>query len=631
MTLQEATSHQKLMDPAQWAEMSHAVPLAQRPQAWWDLLSILAGALSGYLWFVYGSVRGLPYPAFMRRWLGRENWMDFLPAMALIALGVAVVFARQTLADLLAPLSRKLSGLPWEARVILTVPVLALVYYLSNFPNPIFMTREGLDIPTPLIMTAMPLLFVWFRRELDLLLLPIQGWKRHIPKLVLLGIGMAIPFLTAWIIYRFFGIRQYPLLRTNVVVGMFLSYLVVRTPQDWGKASTGDHSLVRTSSMLILGLILLQGFPALADDFARDPFNLNDGLRTDGVAPILAGGATAVVSVFVNGVEVVQALTQSGVADVPPPTPPPTDLVLTDSLGRTHQYELDPKSGKYINILTGGELDPDRWDEYNKNLISDKAFTDQQRQKLEQGETAQDRALRDLAQRQQGLNQQQQALHDQLRQALAEKQIQLEKDRLDSLKNLNSWQIGKTISLAGNEVATSAKWTGAKTFELGKTIYNDPDSIRRTYNDVKDVAKALKPIVEIVSQDLKNKAWDAVTHPLQTTQDVGNAVVNTVKSPGKFLRYATGYDNFGNALDPNKGLGMRIANVGIGVFKVATSASAAQKGTLAAIAAKGLTTAGGYSALEKLEHTIEQAKQLQQLAQALGLTQGKTTNLGQAT
>jgi len=63
-------------------------------------------------------------------------------------------------------------------------------------------------------------------------------------------------------------------------------------------------------------LLFVWATPALADDCLRDPLNANDCLRTPGTAPVIAVVATVVVTVLVNGQEVVRTILQP--QDAPP-------------------------------------------------------------------------------------------------------------------------------------------------------------------------------------------------------------------------------------------------------------------------------------------------------------------------
>jgi len=296
----------RLMDPQSFLETSRRLPLSQRPQSWWDALAIAGGAASGYLWFVYSSVRGMPRLQALA--MGRESWFDLLPSLFLLAIPVLLVIFRGRVPNAAQPWGARLTAMSSAAKLALGVAALILLA-LVNTNNPLFRQREGLDFITPILMTAIPALLVWFRAPTDRILAPIQGWRRKIPALVLVGGSLAIPFLTAYVFYSWLGINQYPLLRLNVVVGTLLSYALVRNPA----ASPGNRTGMPGAAvvaLVLLGAYLLLPELAWADDFLRDPFNLRDGLRTTGIAPVLAGVSTVMVSILVNGVEVVKVMVQ---------------------------------------------------------------------------------------------------------------------------------------------------------------------------------------------------------------------------------------------------------------------------------------------------------------------------------
>lgn len=296
----------RLMAPQNFLETSRQLPWSRRPQSWWDALAIAGGAASGYLWFVYSSVRGMPRFKFLG--MGWESWLDLLPALILLAIPILLLIFRRTVVKALQSWASSLIDLPLVAKLALGFGGIILVALLQT-NNPIFHQREGLDFITPLLMTAIPALLVWFRAETDKILAPCQSWRQKIPELVLVGISLAIPFFTAYIFYNWLGISQYPLLRLNVLVGTLLSYAILRNP-----TAPGNYH-PRLIGITILFFLFLAGCffcPELvwAHDFLRDPFNLRDGLRTDGIAPVLAGVSTVMVSILVNGVEVAKVLIQ---------------------------------------------------------------------------------------------------------------------------------------------------------------------------------------------------------------------------------------------------------------------------------------------------------------------------------
>ncbi len=72
--------------------------------------------------------------------------------------------------------------------------------------------------------------------------------------------------------------------------------------------------LIWASARLVLfaaGIFALWTLPAWADDCLRDPLNARDCLRTPGTAQLLGGVTATMVSVLVNGQQIVQTLTQS--------------------------------------------------------------------------------------------------------------------------------------------------------------------------------------------------------------------------------------------------------------------------------------------------------------------------------
>ena len=62
-------------------------------------------------------------------------------------------------------------------------------------------------------------------------------------------------------------------------------------------------------------------------------------------------------------------------------------MTMTDALGNRHHYDWDPDLGGYINPQTGGMLNPSLWNEYNRNLAANRAFSDGERRRLENRET----------------------------------------------------------------------------------------------------------------------------------------------------------------------------------------------------------------------------------------------------
>lgn len=185
--------------------------------------------------------------------------------------------------------------------------------------------REGFDLLTPLLMIAIPVLLVWFRQDIDQMLLPLQPHRKKISRIILIGLGMATPFLTAWILYNLFGISQYPLMQANIVVGTLAAYVVTRDPQitpgQKGTPGAGLPAAMIIFSALLVSLIIT---PVMADDCMSDPLNAQDCLRTDGYAEVMAGLVSTILAILVNGPIILQTLLQGGGGVQPPvPTGPP--------------------------------------------------------------------------------------------------------------------------------------------------------------------------------------------------------------------------------------------------------------------------------------------------------------------
>jgi hypothetical protein len=214
-----------LMTVDEFKKMSKDVPLAKRPQRWWDLLSILGGIAGAILWFLYGGL------------------------------------------------------------------------------------REGFDWVSALLMILIPIVLVWFRPNIDRMLQLLQPTRKKISRILLIGLGIATPFLTAWILYNILHISQYPLMQANLIVGTLTAYAITRDPapvlgkQGSGRVVTGAAIVV--CSILLCSLIMA---PVLADDCTRDPLNAQDCLRTNGYAEVMAGLIAMILSGLVNGPIIIQSI-----------------------------------------------------------------------------------------------------------------------------------------------------------------------------------------------------------------------------------------------------------------------------------------------------------------------------------
>jgi len=287
-----------LMTVDEFKKMSKDVPLAKRPQKWWDLLSILGGVAGAFLWFLYGGIR---------------------------------------------------SG------------------------------REGFDLITPLLMIGIPVALVWFRADIDQVLLPLQPHRKKISRIILIGLGIATPFLTAWILYNIFNISQYPLMQANILVGTLAAYAITRDPQA-GPGRSGKAASVAGTAMIIFTIMICSALvaPVLADDCTSDILNAQDCLRTDGYAEVMAGLIATILSVLINGPIIAQTLLQgatgaaTGVQPPEPPAPPQGPFVgdkttFVDGRGVTRTAVLQA-DGHWLTD-EGTWYDPD----YDKFLADQRA------------------------------------------------------------------------------------------------------------------------------------------------------------------------------------------------------------------------------------------------------------------
>jgi hypothetical protein len=86
------------------------------------------------------------------------------------------------------------------------------------------------DSTTSLIMLAVPIVLIVLRKPIDGVLAKLNPIRNKIPRLLLIGIGVAIPYLTASFLYGSANLRNYPYIRWTVFLGPILSYLIIRTP-----------------------------------------------------------------------------------------------------------------------------------------------------------------------------------------------------------------------------------------------------------------------------------------------------------------------------------------------------------------------------------------------------------------
>ncbi|KQC03573.1 MAG: hypothetical protein APR53_00990 [Methanoculleus sp. SDB] len=115
------------MDMKTFREISRTQPLSQRPQKWFDLLSILGGIVVAVLWFIYGSIRA------------STEGFDFVTPILLIGIPVMLALYRSRIDDVLVsiqPVRQKFSR-PLLIGFAIATPFLTafLLFNVLGFSN----------------------------------------------------------------------------------------------------------------------------------------------------------------------------------------------------------------------------------------------------------------------------------------------------------------------------------------------------------------------------------------------------------------------------------------------------------------------------------------------------------------
>lgn len=90
-------------------------------------------------------------------------------------------------------------------------------------------TYAGGDKRTCIAMLVIPISLIIFRGPIDKALAPLAKFKRNIPRMVLLGVGMATPVLVANFFYQA-GSTEYGFMFRTYVFSTLLSYVILRQP-----------------------------------------------------------------------------------------------------------------------------------------------------------------------------------------------------------------------------------------------------------------------------------------------------------------------------------------------------------------------------------------------------------------
>lgn len=150
--------------------------------------------------------------------------------------------------------------------------------------------------------------------------------------------------------------------------------------------------------LILIGIglcLLLLATPVLADDggWQEGGGNFSDWIRSEGALiailmggpPALGASLGALLGSLLGGLSI--PLLTSQQPDLP------NEITLTDAAGKTHTYIWSDEYQGYLNVQTGGLLDESLWEEYNRNLLDNQRFIEEQRKKLETRDTAFDRQM----------------------------------------------------------------------------------------------------------------------------------------------------------------------------------------------------------------------------------------------
>ncbi|MCX8061814.1 MAG: hypothetical protein N3D16_04470 [Anaerolineales bacterium] len=145
----------------------------------------------------------------------------------------------------------------------------------------------------------------------------------------------------------------------------------------------------------ILFCLLLLATPALADDggWQEAGGNLGSWIQSEGAMiailmgfpPALGASFGTLLGSLLGGLSIPIPITQLPSM--------PGEITLTDAAGKTHTYVWSDEHQGYVNVLTGGVLDETLWEEYNRNLLDNQRFIEEQREKLSTRDTEFDRQM----------------------------------------------------------------------------------------------------------------------------------------------------------------------------------------------------------------------------------------------
>jgi hypothetical protein len=120
----------------------------------------------------------------------------------------------------------------WDIIAVVGGLAMALVWYIyTGLPG-----GEGVDKKTCYAMAILPIGLIILRPLTDRILMPLQVIKRKIPPIVILGVGLAVPFVVSNVLYGK-GIKEYPFMFKTFVISALISYAVLRIPSRRGRSN----------------------------------------------------------------------------------------------------------------------------------------------------------------------------------------------------------------------------------------------------------------------------------------------------------------------------------------------------------------------------------------------------------
>ena len=173
-------------------------------------------------------------------------------------------------------------------------------------------------------MIAIPFLIVTFRTTLDRLLVLLRSYREKKSRAFLIGIGLAVPFLTAMILSAF-GINGYTLMQWNLVYSIFISYIIIRNPVPLKGMQQPDKPNIKVPAFIFFlcwGCICCVN----ADDCMLNIFYVEDSLRSTGFAEFIAGLFAALLSLLLNGFDVFNKSPDDDGYITPLPLVPPQEM-----------------------------------------------------------------------------------------------------------------------------------------------------------------------------------------------------------------------------------------------------------------------------------------------------------------